>query len=87
IEAFNDQLVKGVAVQYPQNPAERSVRLKLTSLSASKPKTATFRDEDSKKTFELNLGDSLGNVDGNFAGITVEGVGKTESPAIKSGVT
>lgn len=87
IEAFNDQLVKGVAVQYPQDPAEKSVRLKLTSLSASKPKTATFRDEDSKKVFELNLGDSLGNADGDFAGITVEGVGKTESLAIKSGVT
>lgn len=87
IEAFNDQLVKGVAVQYPQDPADKSVRLKLTSLSASKPKTATFRDEDSKKTFELNLGDSLGNADGDFAGITIEGVGKTESSAIKSGVT
>lgn len=87
IEAFNDQLVKGVAVQYPQDPADKSVRLKLTSLSASKPKTATFRDEDSKKTIQLNLGDSLGNADGDFAGITVEGVGKTDNPAIKSGVT
>lgn len=87
IEAFNDQLVKGVAVQYPQDPAEKSVRLKLTSLSVSKPKTATFRDEDSKKTIQLNLGDSLGNADGNFAGITVEDVGKTENPAIKAGVT
>lgn len=87
IEAFNKQLVKGVAVQYPQDSSDKSVRLKLTGLSASKPKTATFRDEDSQKSLTLNLGDSLGNAAGDFAGITIEGIGKTGSPGIKSGVT
>lgn len=87
IEAFNRQLVKGVAVQYPQESTEKTVRLKLTRLSASKPKTVTFKDEDTQKSHTLNLGDSLGSIDGDFAGITVEGIGKTESINIKSGIT
>ncbi|MDO4664869.1 MAG: type III restriction-modification system endonuclease [Actinomycetaceae bacterium] len=87
VEAFNDQLVKGVAIQYPQDDSSESVRLKLTSMSRSKPKSATFNNLDTGKSITLRVGESLGDIDGNFAGITVEGVGKTENALIKSGVT
>ena len=33
VEAFNEQLVKGVAIQYPQDTTDETTRLKLTSLS------------------------------------------------------
>ncbi len=87
VEAFNEQLVKGVAVQYPEDDGLESTRLKLTSLSARKPKQATFTNLDTSKTWTLGLGESLADADGAFAGITVEAVGKTENPAIKSGVS
>ncbi|WP_296239424.1 type III restriction-modification system endonuclease [uncultured Lawsonella sp.] len=87
VEAFNDQLVKGVAIQYPQDDGSESARVKLTSMSRSKPKSATFNNLDTGKSITLRVGESLGDIDGDFAGVTVEGVGKTENALIKSGVT
>lgn len=86
-EAFNEQLVKGVQIQYPADAAGETTRLKLTRLSASKPKQATFQNLDTGKPITLDLGESLAIADGAFAGITVESIGKTDHPAIKSGVT
>lgn len=82
VEAFNEQLVKGVAIQYPQDDGSESVRLKLTGMSRSKPKSATFNNLDTGKSITLRVGESLGDVDGDFAGITIDGVGKTEDALI-----
>lgn len=87
VEAFNEQLVKGVSVQYPLDEASESTRLRLTSMSRSRPKTATFENLDTHKKTTLHIGDSLGQADGDFAGITVAEVGKTRVPEIKLGVT
>ena len=87
VEAFNGQLVKGVQIQYPVGATGETTRLKLTGLSASKPKQATFQNVDSGNPLTLDLGESLSVADGAFAGITVESIGKTDNPAIKSGVT
>ena len=87
IEAFNNQLVKGVAIQYPEDTGQKSTRLRLTKISKSKPKTANFENIDTKKTLTLHVGDSLAEASGDFSGITVEGIGKTDNTAIKSGVT
>lgn len=87
VEAFNNQLVKGVAIQYPEDTGQKSTRLRLTKISKSKPKTANFENIDTKKTLTLHVGDSLAEASGDFSGITVEGIGKTENTTIKSGVT
>lgn len=87
VEAFNEQLVKGVAVQYPEDTGQKSTRLRLTNISKSKPKTANFENIDTKKTLTLHVGDSLAEASGDFSGITIEDIGKTENAAIKSGVT
>ncbi|WP_166826395.1 type III restriction-modification system endonuclease [Brevibacterium limosum] len=87
VESFNEQLVKGVQVQYPQDSSSDTTRLKLTSLSARKPKQATFQNIGTGKSLTFDIGDTLGIADGAFAGITIEGVGKTDNPTIKSGVT
>lgn len=87
VEAFNNQLVKGVAIQYPEDTDQKSTRLRLTKISKSKPKTANFENIDTKKTLTLHVGDSLAEASGDFSGITVEGIGKTENTTIKSGVT
>lgn len=87
VEAFNEQLVKGVAIQYPVDTTEETTRLKLSGLSARKPKQATFQNLDTGKPLSLDQGESLSIANGAFAGITIESIGKTENPAIKSGVT
>ena len=87
VEAFNEQLVKGVSIQYPMDTESESTRLRLIGISGSKPKTATFENLDTHKKTTLQIGDSLGQADGDFAGITVAEVGKTRLPEIKSGVT
>lgn len=87
VEAFNEQLVKGVAIQYPVDTTGETTRLRLTSLSARKPKQATFKNVDTGKPLTFDLGESLSIADGAFSGITVESIGKTEHAAIKSGVT
>lgn len=87
VEAFNEQLVKGVAIQYPNDTSGDTTRLKLTSLSASRPKQASFQNIDTGQSLTLDLGESLSVADGAFAGITIESIGKTGNPAIRSGVT
>lgn len=87
IESFNEQLVKGVAVQYPEAEGQDTVHLKLTNLSKSKPKSATFQNVETGKSVSLGLSESLGTISGDFAGLSVEAVGKTSNPAIASGVT
>ncbi|ROR54114.1 type III restriction enzyme [Luteococcus japonicus] len=87
VESFNDQLVKGVQVQYPDDATKDTTRLKLTGLSARKPKQATLQDVSTGRSYTFDAGESLGLADGAFSGITIEGIGKTDNPAIKSGVT
>lgn len=87
VEAFNEQLVKGVSIQYPVDTSGDTTRLTLTNLSARKPKQATFKNMDTGKSHTFGQGDSLAVTDGSFAGITVAFIGKTEHPNIKSGVT
>ncbi|WP_136036343.1 type III restriction-modification system endonuclease [Microbacterium sp. K35] len=87
VEAFNEQLVKGVQIQYPADATGETTRLKLTSLSARKPKHATFQNLDTGKSLALDLDESLAIADGAFAGITITSIGKPNHPVIKSGVT
>lgn len=87
VEAFNEQLVKGVAIQYPQDASGDTTRIKLTGLSARRPKQATFQNVDTGRSLTLDLGESLSVADGAFAGITVDSIGKTDNPAVRSGVT
>lgn len=87
IEAINGRLVKGVAIEYPDMSSADATRLRLVSLSASTPRKATFQDAVTSKSFTWGVGDSLADSDSAFAGITIEGIGRTENPQIKSGVT
>jgi type III restriction enzyme len=87
VEAFNEQLIKGVAIQYPEDTTGDTTRLKLTNMSAKKPRQATFQNVDTGKPLTLDLGQELSVADAAFAGITVESIGKTDNPAIRFGVT
>lgn len=75
--AFNNNLVKGVSVQYPEMMKEDGVTIKLKSIRNS-PKICEFRNEVTKKNYELQIGDSLSKVDHKFSSIFIESIGKHE---------
>ena len=85
-EAFNDQLVKGVAVQTLEDADADDVNIKLMQVS-HRPKSCVFRNEKTKKTFDLVPGDSLGIIDESFTGISVESIGKSDDCDISNGIT
>jgi type III restriction enzyme len=61
-EAFNDQLVKGVAIQTLEDADADDVNVKLMRVS-HRPKSCVFRNEKTRKTFDLVPGDSLSIID------------------------
>ena len=85
LEAFNSNLVKGVATQMIEQESLNEVKIKLLDFSI-KPKLCKFKNEKTNKNYELNIGDSLAIIDENFKGISIESIGKTEDDDIKSGV-
>lgn len=85
-EAFNDQLVKGVAIQTLEEADVDDVNIKLMKIS-HRPKACIFRNEKTKKTFNLVCGDSLSMIDESFIGIDVESIGKSDETDISNGLT
>lgn len=85
-EAFNDNLVKGVATQMIEEESLQETKVKLLDV-VSHPASCTMRNESTKKTLTLGVGDSLASLSGDFAGMTVSAIGKTEDERIKKGVT
>lgn len=85
VKSFNDGLVKGVAIQTPENNSNESAKIKLLSITTKKPKVAIFRNEENKREYTINLGESLSDVTPEFRGITLEKVGKLEEYNIAKG--
>ena len=85
VKSFNDGLVKGVAIQTPENTSNESAKIKLLSITTKKPKVAIFRNEENKREYTVNLGESLSDISPEFRGITLEKVGKLEEYNIAKG--
>ena len=80
-DAFNDNLVKGVEVEYIAEEAKLkdSVKIKVLSITCNKTqgKSVKFQNEATKKSYELIVGQSLAEIDDELTGITVEGIEKS----------
>lgn len=78
-EAFNQMLVKGVAIEYLSNISEKESKVKLTSI-AKNPFTAHFQIDKSQKlnTITLMKGDSLSVIDEEFSGVDIQSISNTE---------
>lgn len=85
-EAFNSNLVKGVATQMIEQESLNETKIKLMEINNS-PKSCMFRNEKTKTNFNLRVGDNLSIVNNEFCGITIEAIGKTDDKEIKRGVT
>ncbi|QDJ13677.1 type III deoxyribonuclease [Mergibacter septicus] len=85
-EAFNSNLVKGVATQMIAQESLNETKVKLLEI-INKPKSCVFKNEKTGEKYTLVEGEGLSTLDGNFGGITVSAIGKTDDEYIKKGVT
>lgn len=80
--SFNDNLVKGVQVEYiaEEDKIKDQIKIKVLEISTARgeAKTVRFQNEQTKKTFDLQETDSLSNIDSSFENIHVFSISKTE---------
>lgn len=73
--AFNNNLVKGVQVEYIGNEdkIKDQIKIKVLEINAARGETKSvrFQNEQTKKTFDLHETDSLNNIDSSFENIHV----------------
>ena len=86
LDAFNRNLVKGVATQMIEQESLNETRVKLLDIT-KKPKSCVIRNEKTNKSYTLGVGDTLSIIDNEFSGITISEIGNTEEEDIKNGVT
>ncbi|MGR3808641.1 type III restriction-modification system endonuclease [Pasteurella testudinis] len=84
-EAFNENLVKGVATQMIAQESLNETKIKLMDTIA-RPKSCVFRNEKTGSSHTLLVGESLSVIDEEFHGISVESIGKFEDEGIAKGV-
>lgn len=85
-QAFNQNLVKGVETFMIEQEESNENKIKLLDFKR-KPKFAKIRNEKTMVTDEFRMGDSLSILGEEFAGISIEEIGKTSDDDIKTGVT
>ena len=80
--SFNNNLVKGVQVEYiaEEDKIKDQIKIKVLEISTARgeAKTVRFQNEQTKKTFDLQETDSLSNIDSSFENIHVSSISKTE---------
>lgn len=86
LEAFNSNLVKGVATQMIAQESLNETKVKLMEI-VNTPKSCVFRNEKTGRSYTLSLGDVMSIVEPEFGGISIESIGKTDDEEIKRGVT
>lgn len=85
-EAFNETLVKGVAVQTLENADADDCKIKLMSMTY-KPRSCVFRNEATKQSYTMEVGGFLSIIDDKFGGISIASIWQTDDPNISKGVT
>lgn len=76
IEAFNNNLVKGVIAEYVPTYSGSNVRIKLLEVNNKESCSIQKIQENRKKTYNLDKGDSLSIVHEDFDGVEIIGITK-----------
>lgn len=81
-DSFNNNLIKGVEVEYIANEDKIKDQLKIKVLSINVKQGETsyvrFQDEQTKKTYDVVLGQSLGEINESLASLTVDSIKRGE---------
>lgn len=77
-EAFNQGLIKGVAKEHLELPGEQKADKKVKVVSVERGNNTHLHliSDKESRTFELHAGDSLGTVDPDLNGISIEAITK-----------
>ena len=70
-------MVKGVKIRYLDSPSGINIKIKVLGLENKKVARLEVITEKNKKTYELEKGDSLKQIDDSFENIVIESIGKT----------
>lgn len=74
-QAFNQNLIKGIAKEHFEPISQRADKVKIMSVkSKTSAKFNLIQKEGPTKSFELKKGDSLGMIAPDLEGITIEGI-------------
>lgn len=74
IDAFNNNLVKGVIAEYVPTSLSSNVRIKILDIKNKEKCIVQKIEEDRKKSFELEKGDTLSIVHEDFDGVEITGI-------------
>jgi type III restriction enzyme len=75
-EAFNRNLIKGVAKEHFDPDSSKNEKIKITSIVSRTSATFTHITTTGNKTYNLQSGDSLSIISNELAGLSVSAVGK-----------
>lgn len=76
IDAFNNNLVKGVIAEYVPTYSNNNIRIKLLDVKNKEKCIIQRIEENAKKSFELNKNDTLSIVHEDFDGVKIIGITK-----------
>lgn len=77
VDAFNKDLVKGIAVSYPETKSSDE-KIKVLDIGRKDRRPyAKFQNTKTKETFTLSIGDSLKIVNENFDGVKISKIEKS----------
>lgn len=76
-EAFNTNLIKGVATEYIEGVTEDDVKIRLMDITKN-PKMAIFKNENNGRIYKLEKGASLIEIDTAFSGVDVLSISAKE---------
>ncbi len=76
IDAFNNNLVKGVIAEYVPTYSNNNIRIKLLDVKNKEKCIIQRIEENAKKSFELNKNDTLSIVHEDFDGVEIIGITK-----------
>ena len=76
IDAFNNNLVKGVIAEYVPTDSNNNIRIKLLDVKNKEKCIIQRIEENAKKSFELNKNDTLSIVHEDFDGVKIIGITK-----------
>ncbi len=79
-DAFNNNLIKGVEVEYvaDEDKIKEEIKIKVLAISNSKgsPKYVRFQNEQTKTAYDLQEGQSLSQIDDGLSGIMVDDISR-----------
>jgi len=77
-QAFNQNLIKGIAKEHFEPLSKKPDKVKLMSvISKTSAKFTLIQQDSSNKSFELTAGDSLGIISADLEGIKIEAIKKS----------